>query len=105
LAFLVGTVREFRPIATWHWRGRGNVLVMDDARVRERPVAEQRLAVDIFLRHQSPDARVAGIVAIVVHYKIIVGPNVDRRLTAMGHVEMRVEIGFLQGMVVESHYP
>src|SRR5207237_8939034 len=58
LIIRVGAARRVAPIVVTR-RNRGVVrVVRNQTRRRQRPVAKQRLTINVILRHQTPDARV-----------------------------------------------
>src|SRR2546425_6899651 len=69
----------------------------------ERPVPKQSLAIDIFLGHEAPNPRVAGIVAIVAHYEIVSRFYISRGLAGVGHVQLRIEISFVEVSAIYAH--
>ncbi len=80
-------------------------FVADRADVGRRPVAKERLAVNIFFGNESPDARVARIVAVVAHHEKVMVFDVDRRMIAAHHVEARVEIRLDEFLPVDENTP
>src|SRR5205085_1548934 len=77
-------------------------LVAYDARFRERPVAEERLAVDIFFGDEAPRARVRRVVAVVAHDEVVVRLDVRGRAVVGRDVEGRVEIRLLKLLAVDE---
>ena len=67
------------------------------------PVPKQCFAVNILFRYQPPNARIAGVIAIITHHKIITGLDVGRWFVRMRHVQMRIEITLVQVAAVDSH--
>src|SRR5215212_9366162 len=80
-----------------------DVLVMYNARDIQRPIAKQGLAVDVFLGDQSPDPGIAGVVAIVTHYEVVIGSHVDGRLAAVRQIQPLVKISLFNVTTVHAH--
>ena len=79
--------------------------VRNNAGLIERPVAKEGLAVNIFLRDEAPDARIAGMVAVIAHDKIIVVFDNNGGLGGGGAVQVFFQIGFVQDLVIDEDTP
>src|SRR6185295_2716506 len=75
---------------------------MDYAGRANRPIAKQGLAVNVFFGDQSPASRIAGIVAVITHHKVVVWPDVDGGLALRRKIKPRIQILFVE---LRSVYP
>src|SRR5258705_12566913 len=83
------------------WR---QVLMVNHAGGGQRPVAKQRLSVNVLLRHQSPDPRITRVVAIISHYEVVVRPDINLRLATVRQIQMRIKIALLQIATINSYH-
>src|SRR6476620_3845029 len=65
---------------------------MNHARGAQWPITKQSFSVDIFFRHQTPDSRVAGVVAIITHHEVIARFDVGWSRTAMSKIKSWIQI-------------
>src|SRR6185503_6521986 len=66
--------------------------MMYHTRRGQRPVAKERLAVDVLLGHETPDSRIAGVVPIIAHDEVVILLNVRGRHRAVRQVQAGVEV-------------
>src|ERR1044071_7776233 len=71
----------------------------DKAGAAQRPVTKERLAVNIFFRHESPVARVARSVAVVAHHEIEMRLDRHRRMIGAREIALRVKIRLFQQLL------
>src|SRR6185369_16463592 len=77
---------------------------MNHARRAQWPITKQSLSVDIFLRHEAPDSRVARVVAIITHHEVVARFDIDWSRTSMRKVESWIQIGLIQVAAIHPDY-